>query len=57
MTDQEDTQATEPASPERAGDIATATGREDDRNEQADGSPAPDPTETDGDAEDVPGAD
>ncbi len=56
MTDQ-DTQATEPASPERAGDVATSTGRDDDRNEQADGSPAPDPTDGDGDAEDVPGAD
>ena len=44
MTDQ-DTQATEPARPERAADVATTEGREDDRNEEADGSPAPDPTE------------
>ena len=57
MTDQEDTQATEPASPERAGDVATATGREDDRNDQTDGPAAPDPTATDPDAEDVPEAD
>ena len=55
MTDQEDTQATEPARPERAGDVATTNGRKDDRNEEAAGSPAPDPTETDG--EDVPEAD
>ncbi len=57
MTDQEDTQATEPARPERAGDVAISTGRDDDRNEQAEGSPAPDPTAAGGDAEDVPEAD
>ena len=54
MTDQ-DTQATEPARPERAADVATTNGREDDRNEQAEGSPAPDPTTADN--EDVPDAD
>ena len=31
--------------------------REDDRNEEIDESPVPDPTETNGDAEDDPGAD
>jgi hypothetical protein len=32
-------------------------GREDDRNELAEGSPVPDPTEEQGDAGDVPQAD
>jgi hypothetical protein len=32
-------------------------GREDDRNEELEGSPVPDPEEEQGDAEDVPGAD
>jgi hypothetical protein len=31
--------------------------REDDRNDELDESPVPDPDETDGDAEDVPTAD
>jgi hypothetical protein len=31
--------------------------REDDRNEELEGSPVPDPVEEQGDAEDVPGAD
>jgi len=31
--------------------------REDDRNEELEGSPVPDPEEEQGDAEDVPGAD
>jgi len=31
--------------------------REDDRNDEVDGSPVPDPTESDSDAEDVPDAD
>jgi hypothetical protein len=31
--------------------------REDDRNDEEDGSPAPDPEEEQGDAEDVPTAD
>lgn len=35
----------------------TEQGREDDRNEELEGSPAPDPEEEQGDAEDVPGAD
>jgi hypothetical protein len=35
----------------------TEHGREDDRNEELEGSPAPDPEEEQGDAEDVPGAD
>jgi hypothetical protein len=30
---------------------------EDDRNDEDEGSPVPDPTEDDGDASDVPGAD
>jgi len=33
------------------------TGREDDRNEELEGSPVPDPEAEQGDAEDVPGAD
>ena len=35
----------------------TETPREDDRNEEIDESPAPDPEEKGGDAEDDPGAD
>ena len=35
----------------------TEHAREDDRNEELEGSPAPDPEEEPGDAEDVPGAD
>ena len=35
----------------------TSHPREDDRNDELDQSPAPDPEETDSDAEDVPGAD
>jgi hypothetical protein len=31
--------------------------REDDRNDELDGSPVPDPEESDGDADDVPTAD
>ena len=31
--------------------------RTDDRNDELEGSPVPDPTEEQGDAEDVPGAD
>ena len=54
MTDQ-DTQATEPARPERATEVATGNGRKDDRNDEIDASPAPDPTDTD--SEEVPEAD
>jgi hypothetical protein len=35
----------------------TSTPREDDRNEELEGSPVPDPEEPDTDAEDVPTAD
>jgi len=35
----------------------TSHPREDDRNDELDESPAPDPEETDSHAEDVPGAD
>jgi hypothetical protein len=35
----------------------TPAPREDDRNEEAEGSPVPDPEEEQGDAEDVPQAD
>ncbi len=38
-------------------DQDTEQQREDDRNELEEGSPAPDPEEEQGDAEDVPGAD
>jgi hypothetical protein len=37
--------------------VATPSAREDDRNEEVDESPLPDPEATDGDAEDVPEAD
>jgi hypothetical protein len=37
--------------------LAPASRREDDRNEELDESPLPDPEATDGDAEDVPEAD
>jgi len=35
----------------------TSHPREDDRNDELDESPVPDPEQTDSDAEDVPGAD
>ncbi|MFN2470273.1 MAG: hypothetical protein ABR583_04650 [Gaiellaceae bacterium] len=56
MDDQDTQQATEPTTPDRAAEVAATEGREDDRNEEVDGSPVPDPTD-DTDAEDVPGAD
>ena len=57
MTEQEDTQATEPANPDRAAEVAVGTGRRDDRNEQTGGPPEPDPTDAPSDAGDVPEAD
>jgi hypothetical protein len=38
-------------------DQNTSHPREDDRNDEVDESPVPDPEKTDGDAEDDPGAD
>ena len=52
----EGTRATEPTEPDRAEQVATGDGREDDRNEPA-GSPVPDPTADDTGADDVPDAD
>ena len=51
---EEDTGAvTDPASADRAADMAVREGREDDRNETIDDSPAPDPeTKTPGHADD-----
>lgn len=56
-TDDHEAPATEPADAERAAAVAAGSGRDDDRNEQVPGSPAPDPTEAESDAEDVPQAD
>ena len=55
--DDQNTRATEPASADRAAEVASGSGRRDDRNEEAAGSPAPDPTDAESNAEDVPGAD
>jgi|tagenome__1003787_1003787.scaffolds.fasta_scaffold20693169_2 hypothetical protein len=55
--DDQDTQATEPASPERAAEVATESGRDDNRNDEVEGSPVPDPTATDSGADDIPDAD
>ena len=38
-------------------EAAAGKPRDDDRNEELEGSPIPDPEEEQGDAEDVPGAD
>ena len=58
----EDDHATRLGSPEAqrslsGGDTARAAPRNDDRNEEVEGSPVPDPTEGDAVAEDVPEAD
>ena len=57
MDEQDSQGATTPTTPERAADVADTEGREDDRNEEVEGSPIPDPTEGDTNAEDVPDAD
>ncbi len=57
MTDENTEQATEPTTPDRAAEVAASEGREDDRNDLAEGSPIPDPTEEETGADDVPDAD
>ena len=57
MTNRDTEQVTEPASPERAAEVATPEGREDDRNRELDQSPVPDPEEKDSGTTDDPQAD
>ena len=57
MDDENTEQATEPTAPDRAAEVAATQGREDNRNELAQGSPIPDPTEDDTGADDIPDAD
>jgi hypothetical protein len=57
MTDQEDTQATEPTTADRAEQKAREAGHGAGRDDSAPGTPAPDPTADASDAEDVPDAD
>jgi hypothetical protein len=57
MTNRHSSRPTEPASPDRAADVAAADGREDDRNDVIDQSPVPDPAAEDADAGDDPQAD
>ncbi len=55
---EEDSQgATSPTTPERAAEVASGAGREDDRNEELDQSPVPDPEDKDSGAGDDPQAD
>ena len=54
----EDTEAASTStSPDRAADVATGEGRPDDRNEEIDESPVPDPTTKETGAGDDPQAD
>jgi len=55
--DDQDTQATEPTTADRAEEKAREAGHGDGRDDEASGSAAPDPTRGDADADDVPGAD
>jgi hypothetical protein len=57
MADQDTEAPAKETSPDRAAEVADGPGREDDRNERVDDSPAPDPTSGDTDAEDIPEAD
>jgi hypothetical protein len=57
MAEQDTEAPTTETSPGRAEEVADASPREDDRNDEAGGSPVPDPTEDDTTAEDVPDAD
>ncbi len=57
MSDENTEQATERTTPDRAAEVAATEGREDNRNDLAEGSPVPDPTEEDTGAEDIPDAD
>ena len=43
--------------PDRASDVAVGPGRADNRNEEVDASPVPDPTADDTGADDIPEAD
>jgi hypothetical protein len=56
MTDQ-DTQATEPATADRAAEKAREAGHGGQAEDERAGSPVPDPTAAEQDADDVPGAD
>ncbi len=54
----EDTEAaSHETSPDRAADVADGPGRVDNRNEEVDASPVPDPTANDTGADDIPDAD
>ena len=57
MTTEDTEGVIEPTSPDRAEEVALGSGREDNRNEQVDGSPVPDPTADDTDTDDIPEAD
>ena len=57
MDDQDTEQATEPTTADRAAEVAATEGRGDDRNEELDQSPVPDPEAKDAGSTDDPGAD
>ena len=50
-------EATTPTTPDRAADVAGERGRVDNRNDEVDASPVPDPTAGDTNAGDIPEAD
>ena len=56
--DEQDTEAaTHGTSPDRAAEVAQGPGRVDNRNDEVDASPVPDPTADDTGADDIPEAD
>ncbi|MBD0329918.1 MAG: hypothetical protein ICV64_07435 [Thermoleophilia bacterium] len=57
MADQDTEAPSKETSPDRAAEVADGPGRNDDRNEQVEESPVPDPTTGDTNAEDIPEAD
>jgi hypothetical protein len=57
MADQDTERVSTETSPDRAAEVAESDTQRDNRNEQADGSPVPDPTAGETNAEDVPQAD
>ena len=57
VTNSEPEKTTEPTTSDRAAEVAATEGREDNRNELAEGSPVPDPTQDDTGADDIPDAD
>ena len=57
MTDEQNPPAVTPTEPDRAADVADERGRVDNRNEELDQSPVPDPTAKDTNAGDDPQAD